>query len=231
MIKTQKIPAKTAENNQNHATRGNAMVYVLIAIALFGFLTVALSRQNKQADGQDLSDEQVELYTNELIQYIASAQQSLDMMFATGTEVSDLDLVRPTQGTFNTGTHAHKIYHPAGGGLNYNVALPQAMFNGTLTGNWRINKSANIEWTPTTNPDVVLSNQFLKEEICAEYNRKVVGNENIPQLSNSLNYFFATAGTNDFEASDCAACEGYPTLCVQSSGGTSYGIYAILQAE
>ena len=86
MIKTK----KTLENGTQRKEHGNAMIYVLIAIVLFGVLTVAMSRQNNQADGQDLSDEQVELYANELLQYVASAQQAVDMMLASGSEVNDL---------------------------------------------------------------------------------------------------------------------------------------------
>ena len=35
--------------------RGNAMVYILIALALFGFLTVTMSRQSGQSDSRNLN--------------------------------------------------------------------------------------------------------------------------------------------------------------------------------
>jgi len=48
---------------------GNAMIYVLLAIALFGILTATLSGQNNDADGQDIDDEQIEFYASELLEY------------------------------------------------------------------------------------------------------------------------------------------------------------------
>ena len=224
-------PKKSPLTAQQEKSRGNAMVYVLIAIALFGFLTITMARQNNQADGQDLSDEQVDLYVNELINYMASAQQVVDMMQMSGSQASDLVFLNPASAGFDTAPHIHKVYHPAGGGLNAETTLDANMFSSGLYGLWRMKNNTNVEWTPTTNDDVILSNQFLKEEVCAAYNKKVTGSETIPQLSNTLDYFFAQGSTNDFDATDCAACDGYPTLCVQSSGGTSYGVYSVIAAE
>ena len=84
-------------NNQS----GNAMIYVLIALALFGFLTLTLSRSNNQADGQDIDDEQAELYALELMEYAASAQAVVDQMLFSGSEIDDLDFVIPSDPAFN----------------------------------------------------------------------------------------------------------------------------------
>jgi len=64
--------------------RGNAMVYILIALALFGFLTVTMSRQSGQSDSRNLNRENIDLYVNNLIEYSAGAQQVIDLMLNIG---------------------------------------------------------------------------------------------------------------------------------------------------
>ena len=206
------------------------MIYVLIALALIGFLTLTLARQNDQADGQNISDEQAEIYAQELISYVASAQQVIDMMISTGTDIDELDFINPTSAAFNTPPHIHKVFHPQGGGLNYQKEIGKNFSNPGFTAEWFIKKTTNVEWTPTTSPDVMLSSKQMNEAVCKAYNKKVTGKETIPNLSGTMNQWFEDTSTNDLLVSDCATCEGFPTLCVKGSG-TSHGIYAILLAQ
>lgn len=214
-------------NNQSKQG-GNAMVYVLIALALFGFLTITLSSQNDQADGQDLDNEQAELYANELISYVASAQQAVDMMLATGSEISDLDFVIPSDAAFDTPPHVHKVFHPQGGGLNY-----QASFNNNIkahsTSAWYITTNSTYDWTPSILDDVTINALRIKREICEIINEKITGVKTIPQINNNLTVYFQNGV--DFTTTSCPDCEGYPTLCVVNNAGDYYAFYNIIAAQ
>lgn len=217
-------------NAQGNA-QGNAMIYVLIALALFGFLTLTLSRQNDQADGQDLSDEQAELYANELIEYVTTAQHIIDMMLSTGSEVNDLDFINPASAGFDTGSHVHKVFHPQGGGLNYS-----ATFNKKIeasSGAWYFQDNLNVEWTNTTGNDVILMAYNIKPEICSNLNLKITGSATIPATTVDLNAIFSPTAYTEaaFNTTNCPGCDGYPMLCISNAAVDTYGFYSIIAAQ
>ncbi|MCI5060656.1 MAG: hypothetical protein MRY79_06260, partial [Alphaproteobacteria bacterium] len=176
-----------AKNPEN--TKGNALVYVLIALALIGVLTMTLASQNEQSDGQDIDDEILEIYANELIEYMNSAQQVVDMMISTGSEVRDLNFVNPTSTGFDTGSHIHKVFHPEGGGLNY-IEKFNPNIRDDLTSAWVINNSINVEWSETTGNDAILTAYFVTQNICEILNLKITGSTTIPATAKPHSDYF-----------------------------------------
>ncbi|HPD83633.1 MAG TPA: hypothetical protein PLK85_07445 [Alphaproteobacteria bacterium] len=221
---------KNITSDKSCKNAGNAMIYILIALALFGFLTLTLTKQNNQADNQDLSEEVAKVYANELIEYISSTQQALDMMLSTGAEIGDLDFVKPTEAGFNTAPHIYKLFHPQGGGLNYQQKFNEAIQN-SPDSVWDINNNINVQWTPTTANDVIITAYFIKKEVCEEINRKITGSTAIPITANPHADYFLSTGTTDFDTTECAACNGYATLCVENDTNDNYSFYSIIAAQ
>ncbi len=239
---------KTAENNNNHPeirrekrhkrthTRqlkkqgGNAMIYVLIALALFGGLTITLSNQNTQADGQNISDEQATFYAAELITYAASARQAVELLLASGSEIDDLDFINPTDAAFNTGSHADKIFHPLGGGLSYTPTLNPNIQNDASTA-WVTNNNINVDWTPSTSNDGILTAYLIARPVCEALNRKITGSDVIPvTLSPHSDYFLPTS-TKNLTIAECPGCEGYSSLCIANNTNDNYSFYDIIAAQ
>ncbi len=228
-----KEPALSHLTPSAKSQEGNAMIYILIALALFGFLTVTMSRQNQQADGHDLSKESIALYTNELIEYNAAAQQVINMMLASGAEISDLDFVEPSDSDFNTPPHIYKVFHPQGGGLNHIESPSSEMMNVTAgTGGWRFQDQINVEWTPSSANDVILTAHQIDQSVCEKINEKITGSKNIPALTENIGNIFLTTGSNlNLNTTRCPGCEGISSLCVSNSVATAYSYYNILAAQ
>ncbi len=223
--------------NKTLSQRGNAMIYVLIALALFGFLTMTLSRSNDQADGQDIDDEQAALYATELIEYVASAQNAVDMMVASGSEINDLNFVNPTSVGFNTTPpkHYNKVYHPQGGGLSYKGnSYDEAFFSGGTRG-WQNMTVTNVEWTSTPAHDIIFTFMDINPKLCAYINKKITDSIIIPTSNavsfNSLFRENASGTPVDFIVADCANCEGFPSLCISNSTATQFHFYNIIAAQ
>lgn len=216
-------------DSDNLTQRGNAMIYILIAIALIGFLTVTLNNQNEQADSQNIDDELAELYALELIEYAATAKSVIDQMEITGTNFNDFDFVNPTSATlFNTAPHIHKIFHPQGGGLTYKdtTTFPSGTF--LSTAGWQFADTTDIEWTATTANDLIFTALDINQTVCEGINEKITGSSSIPPSTATLADLF-TEGTAsiDLTAINCAGCENYPSLCLEDSAG-DYGFYNIM---
>ena len=217
--------------------RGNAVIYVLLTLALLGALTALITRQGDQANGESLDTETTLLLTTKTMAYSGSVKGIVDQMTMSGTLANNLNIVRPNQTSFDTAPHINKIFHPDGGGMTFEPATDQ-LFEGmtaTPAGGWYISKTSNIEWTPTTATDVVVTAYRILRPVCEEINFRITGSRTIPALSTSMaSIFIDTAdgglGTS-LTSANCPGCVGYPTLCVSNSGATNFSYYNIIVAR
>lgn len=222
------------------ARRGNALIYILLALALLGGLTMVLSRTN-DSGGDNLDYEKTELLTAHMTAYAGSAKSAIDQMMMGGTSVNNLIFFSPNQASFDsTGNNIHKVYHPDGGGLAYEIPDPN-LFTGTSTvppPGWYVGRFNNVQWTPTAANDIVLAAFGISQGVCASINKKTTGSATIPALGgtgNPATYFVNTTITGvanaAFTTAVCASCEGYPSLCVSSGGATYFTYYNIISGQ
>lgn len=219
------------------AERGNALIYVLIAIALFAALSFTLSRQTDTSEAGTLSREKAELYATQLITYSAQAKSALDqMLFTAATHIDDLNFTAPTDAGFDTGVPIHKIYHPKGGGLlpgKLPVEAIAQVTNDPEPG-WYIGRFNNVEWTASANQDVILLAYQIDPTVCGLINEKINGSSAIPTLTTPIrNVMIDDAlhgGTNVDLTTDggdiCPDCANIGALCVQEGG--IYAFYTLL---
>lgn len=233
------MKTKSEQNARRPSERGNVMVYVLIAIALFAALSFTLSRQTDTDEAGGLDEQKAELYATQMISFTAQVKSALDQMTFINTDVGDFDFTLPTAANFNTPPHINKVYHPEGGGITLARLAPNVIFeeNSNPQAGWYMGRFNNVEWTPDTATDVLLVAHQIHADVCRRLNLKVTGTETIPAISGGTlaSYFVDAAyhsGANqDFEVASCAACENYQSLCVSNAGGTAYSFYNVLMAR
>lgn len=68
--------------------RGNAMIYVIIVIALFAALTFLMSRQSDTGESGAVNTEKVKISATSIQQAAAAAQQAIEQMTYTGSSLS-----------------------------------------------------------------------------------------------------------------------------------------------
>ena len=243
--------AAKMETNHEHfinrlsrkAERGNALVYVLIAIALFAALSFTLSRQTDTGEAGEMPDDRAELYATQLVAYAVQTKSVVDQMLFTGTQIDNLDFMLPTDAGFNAGTQTDKsqrVYHPEGGGLNP-ATLPSDAIDQIITdppAGWYMGRFNNVEWSPTAADDVILTAFQINKKICEKINMKVNGTTAIPVLTAPLREVMISAtshtGANADLTTDpagtpvCGSCHKVSSLCVQNQGSAAYGFYTII---
>lgn len=211
--------------------RGNVLIYVLIAVALFAALGFAISKQTKTASHHELSRAESEMYATQIIGYAAQVRSVIEQMEITGTSVAEIDFIAPDEPGFNTPPHIHKIYHPEGGGLNQAILEKKvkAEISSINPAGWYLGRVNNVEWTTSVADDAILTAHQISYSVCKLLNEKIMGTDNIPQLSRSIHSFLLDSSDNrDFTIADCAACEGYSSLCVINASGDAYAFYTIV---
>ena len=221
---------------------GNVVIYILVAVALFGALTFTLSRINQGGNANtEISEAQATAYATQILSYAGQAASVIEQMKFNSSLDDTIDFTLPTEGTFNDDPTIHKLYHVTGGGLNYKP-MPDAMQasdNAALPPGFYIGRFEQIDWTESTDHDIVFAAHEINQNICAKLNEKIIGDPAIPALVGETpeNLFVddstpSHGGTNaPFTSTECPTCEGRPAMCVSDAGGTKYTFYNILVAR
>lgn len=232
-----------------HYQRGNAFIYVLIAMALFAGLSLTVANMGNDNNQSNVDQAFTEAAVNSMLSYAAAAQNTLEQMELQGANINDIDFILPSEAAFNTAPTINKLFHPDGGGLNYKTFPPElaGIFTGGFDSKaYYIDRFNNIGWTPTiatdvpakaidvdSTEDVIFTAYNISAAACAAVNKKLTGSTTIPSVTGAADFFVEDrhhGGSNDdFTATDCASCEGKPALCVNDSG--LYVFYSIISAR
>ena len=216
------------------------MVYVLIIVALFGALSFVLSRQTDTSEAGVISEEQLEIYTATIQQSTMQLKQAVEQLTFTGTNINDLDFVTSDQGTFNNPPFYDKVFHPAGGGVILpripDDAIDEDALVGTPAARWYIGRFIDVEWSPSTADDVILTAYQLSEQVCARINEKLTGSSAIPDLvgiAATDTILLNSAGTVQFTSAHCPACYGQQSLCVRdtSTAEDNWSYYSLIAIQ
>ncbi len=221
--------------------RGNVFLYVLIAVVLFGGLTYSITQINQQTDpAAEVDESRSKIGANAILAWMASAQNVINNMDQVGTTTDEILYTRPSDATFNTAPHVHKLFHPDGGGLLLKAIPKDAM--GPVVSNpangYYVGLFSNVQWTPTAADDVMAVAYGISQAACAEINRKITGSTTIPNVTGGLQSLFIDVVHNggtpnaDFTTANCAACDERPALCVTASpAGSPFIYYSVLVAR
>ncbi len=225
-----------SDKHSAHGICGNAMVYILIALALMGALTMVIMRQNNQSS-DDIDADRAELVASQMLTYTTAVKSAIDQMLMIGTPAASINFERPNDTNFDTAPYTYKLYHPEGGGLGYSSPDP-SMFSSGLSSpdaGWYTGRFNNIEWTPTTAQDIVLTAWGVNPQVCALLNKKITGSSTIPALaaarSRLVNVTYHSTANAEFVKADCNACEEKPSLCVSTDSGAVFVFYSIISAQ
>ncbi len=208
-----------AHNNKTEERRagesGNALIYVLIAIALFAALSFILGRQTDSSEANVVSEEQTKLQATQMISYAGQVKSSIDQMLFSGSLVDDpvapattlesrkITFFKPGDTEYDNGANyrqIHMLYHPNGGGLS-EKNIPEAIQadhsdESDPPPGWYIGRFNNVEWTPSASHDIILVAYKISQNVCEQINDKITGSTAIPQVDGKLrNYLIKEDAT------------------------------------
>jgi len=133
------------QNTQN----GNAIVLILVAIALFAALGVAFSNTSRTSSSF-LSDAEAEAYANQIIAYgndVKSAVKRLQLRGCSDTEISfENNVVAGYENPNSPTDKSCHVFDVAGGGLQWQEAPPPYANTGPLFYEGKYAYIYNTEW-------------------------------------------------------------------------------------
>ncbi len=223
-------------HNAHNNVRGNAFFITLVSVVLLGALTLVVSRQMSGGTAQSISDEKVTLYANELISYATIMENTIEQMGQFGVSYDEISFLRPEDAGYDDGIDdIKKLFHPSGGGMNWLGRLDTEAENPDASlrkGRYFVAYGTNVEWTPTSAPDVVLGIFGLSDQLCARVNDAFAG-IGVAYIfsgtsSDALDTF--AQGTKDFMVSDCPACDSKIIGCTNVDADNNI-FYAVVGAR
>lgn len=237
-------PRNAPDNRKTEA--GNVLVYLLVAVALIGALSFAITRTS--SDGGDISSERAKVVATDLIEYtniLANATGQLRLRGCTLAQLNfdHADLTgydntsAPDDGTCD-------IFHLNGGGVQY-TAPPVDGVNVTdldnnvwgFYGDNTINQ-VGTDCTSAACTDLIAAAQYIRKDVCMKVN-DLLGIENLDDAPPSDTHldtakFTGTMGYS-VQIADEAGGEALITRragCYSKTGGTpTYVFYKVLQAR
>lgn len=206
-----------------HSRKGNVLFIILIAVALFGALTAAVTRSTSTVSPETLSEGKAKIFASEMMQYGQELEQAVNRLITLKgcdpTQISfddNVATVGPYDNSNSPGDYHCHVFHINGGGVSYKqpnpewfVANPGPM--GGLTGKISFlttcvyaagppftgsNCNVDIPAGPQQYADLIVTIPGIKKEICEAIAEKLSGNGTIPV--DSYNAFGSTPFTGDF---------------------------------
>lgn len=156
---------------------GNALWFILLAVALFGVLAAVISRSNSSVD-QTGGIEKARIKASSLLRFGQSVQQSVQqMMLNQGISENDLDFesIDANHDNTNCSIDECNVFAQNGGGISYrapNDILKRASF----TENWHVSTSNAVyqfgcDTTDNSCTELLLILKDIPQSICLQINK------------------------------------------------------------
>lgn len=221
------------------AESGNAMIYVLIVVALFAALSFVLSRQTRTEEQGTLAAEKVNIYASQIIQISNQFKQGVDQVTYSGSTINNLNFCLPGEVCFTSAPLYNNVFHPEGGGVVRPVLQADSIHavDANPVPGWYVGRFNNVEWTDSTANDVILTAHQIRQDVCARLNELLTGSSAIPALTVEINKVLIDAsrhanGPNvDLDSANCPGCAGHAALCVANAAGTIWSYYNIIEQQ
>ena len=220
-------------DNMDKTQQGNALWFILIAVALLAALTMVLSRGGSTVD-QSGDFEQRQVKVSQMLRYAKSIEAAVQEMRLRGVSENDISFWHDSNGDNtedNTDTYYNincdgltdcKLFDVGGAGLTY-IQPPQGVSDAS---DWIFNATNDVINVGTTAPDLVIMLPQMRTSICDQINRVLStsygGTESDVDFT-AFNGSFTATETIDLADAQEAGCIDY-----DNAGSTEPFFYYVL---
>jgi hypothetical protein len=216
---------------------GNVFMFILLGVVLFGALAFVMSRGFRTDTTIAMTQRQAELLAIDILSYGQQLERAVGTLQRKGISESDISFFNESVAGYDhtpAEEDFQKVFHPAGGGLTWKTAPPNANdgspwdFTGsnciTDVGTGGTGCSAN---SISTDEDLIAVLPNVNATVCAAINKRL-GIDPMP--SNGGAAYSAVKFTGDFaDGSEIDLGAKYNAACYEE--GTAHDFYYVLIAR
>lgn len=231
---------------RNDEQSGNALIFILIAIALLGLLTVTMTRSGDSTN--DTGDyEQNQIAASEILGYAKSIENAVQQLLARGCSENELSFENSTVAGYTnanspTDNSCH-VFEPEGAGMTYQAPNEDWLDNSksaeTNYLTWGFNGGYQIIGAESNNTDLIVRKAHLEKEMCYSINQLLsvnntgsdVPTDNSDGSGNGAFTGSFTAPVADTLNDDAAEFNNKRTFCRFISTSSTYQFIHVLHAR
>jgi hypothetical protein len=161
-------------HNRRPHEHGNVLIYILIAVALLGALSFAVSQGGRNS-GKSITEEKARLYAGEMLEYgntVGNAVAQLRLRGCTETQISfEFSGAGHVNNNAPDDNSCH-VFHPSGGGVTFKSVTPEAMANGGSQ-NYIYSAFDNVEGVGTDDSELIMYGIAVSDEVCIQINKMI----------------------------------------------------------
>lgn len=154
---------------------GNVLWFILLAVALLGFLTIVISRIGSSVE-QSGNIEQTRVRASALLRYGKSVETAVSQLLSQGISENNLDFsaIGASYNNPNCTETSCKIFQMEGGGINYRKPS-EILGDANFSENWVISSGNRIGGLGCDDPtdecrDLILLVKGLPDTLCKQIN-------------------------------------------------------------
>ena len=221
---------------------GNAIFYILIAVALIAALSYAVARGGRSGEGV-LTQDRTRLLAVGILDYADTVRKAVMQLRLRGVSLADLSFAHPdlaaAYGVYDSAP-GNEIFNPQGGGVIYQAPDPDAR---TAAADYIFSAGAEVKDIGTTCADdacaeLVMAVPGLREEVCLAINLilDVDNPGGAPPEDSDPGLAVLYAGTATYaqtigDEPDSANVSGRNAFCLKSGIDGDYLFIQVLEAR
>jgi hypothetical protein len=233
--------------------KGNALWFILVAIALLGLLTIMMSRTSSTSN-ETGNFERNSVLANNILSYAKNMENAVQSLLARGCSENEISFWHDSDGNgvedasddyFNTETdrpdRSCHVFDTAGTGLSWEEPNEQWLDSSEDTSlsynSFIINSKNNVtNLEQNSNDDLIILLNWLEQDVCQAINQIIFSDTTITEDLAAFNYtadadgVFDTVSAN-INLSSYAPHDGQPTACFTSEDDGGFHFYHALHAR
>lgn len=224
---------------------GNALFFILIAVAMLGALSFAVS-QGGRSSGSGVSAEKARLAATDLIDYSNTVANAAAQLRLRGYSLSELSFENDIVSGYSNGNCAEdlcKIFAPAGGGVSY-LEPPKDIFADTPAPDYEWHfygdnaiQGAGMTCANASCADIIMVLDELDLSVCQQLNDLLGVSANLSDAPPTDADVGNTKYTGSFSYSETigdsdASLDGLRSVCIQkTTSPAEYVYYRVLISQ
>lgn len=208
---------------------GNALWFILLAVALMAALTAVISRSTDTAE-QSGNIERFRVQASAIMRYTSNIREAVNTMRLRGIGEGQIDF---TSAGFGGVTCPDcLLYGSAGGGAGYQSPMPDWLdsdhSSDATYGQWEFTGNSRVTDIGSANPELIMFLGYLKFGLCAQINAMLDVPGGIPEDTDNFDVT-AFAGTfDDASPETIDNMDGMEAGCFLDTGTREYTFYQVL---
>lgn len=154
---------------------GNVLFLILIAVALFAALSYVVTQSTRSGGGSTEREKNI-LSSAQMTQYPTALRTAIIRMVLAGTAIENVLFDIPGSVGFNAASVSTLVFHPQGGGANYQDAPADLSSTGTTMLSWTYNAEFDIPGIGISGSggnDVVAFLPGVSSGVCKQVNEEL----------------------------------------------------------